>query len=128
MSVRFPASTAPSDSPPERVLAVTLTGPAQSGSADMVCTPLSGLTSDLLAQVRPDRVLTPLFSGGLDATTVIERLEELGYKGPITVIGPTLPRPTLVETELRALGPGARLVLVSRDDPPPPVQLGGRSR
>jgi len=112
--------------PAERLLAITLTGVALSGLMELVSTPLSGLTAALLTEMRPDRIVTPLFSGGVDATLVVERLEALNYRGAITVIGPPLPRPALVQAELRALGPGLRLTLISREDLP--SQLGGKSR
>jgi len=65
-----------------------------------------------LARLSPDQVIVPLISAGQDATTVIERLQDLGYQGAIIVICPPLPNPRMVEHELRALGPGARLTLV----------------
>jgi hypothetical protein len=39
-------------------------------------------------------------------------LQALGFGGAITVLSPRLPRPLLVEAELRALGPGHRLTLL----------------
>jgi hypothetical protein len=71
------------------------------------------LDADLLAEVMPTVVVIRLFAGSYDATAALERLEELGYGGRIFVIAPALPRPHLVEQELRAAGPGARLVLVT---------------
>lgn len=73
----------------------------------------AGLTAALMDRLRPSHVIAPLFSPDHDATAVIERLGELGYSGRITILAPPLPRPALVERELRALGPGARLTLVS---------------
>jgi len=71
------------------------------------------LTATLLATLRPDRVLLPLMGRGHDAMQVIERLEALGYTGAITVLAPTLPHPRMVERELRSIGPGDRLILLT---------------
>lgn len=71
------------------------------------------LDADLLADLMPSVVVTRLFAGYYDAVSVIERLAELDYTGRIFVIAPALPRPHLVEHELRAAGPGARLMLVT---------------
>jgi hypothetical protein len=75
--------------------------------------PGADLSAALLAELAPDRVLVPLFGGPCDAMTVIEHLEALGYRGKIVVIAPPLPKPALVEREVRAAGPGDRLVLVT---------------
>lgn len=71
------------------------------------------LSAALLAQVAPARIVLPLFAGPCDAMTVIEQLEALGYRGMIVVIAPPLPKPALVERELRGAGPGDRLFLVT---------------
>ena len=71
------------------------------------------LTAALLARMRPSLILLPLFSPGYDATTAIETLEALGYRGRLTILAPDLPKPRLVERELRNLGPGMRLTLIS---------------
>lgn len=71
------------------------------------------LSAALLARLKPERIVLPLFAPACDAMAVIERLEALGYRGLIVVIAPPLPKPALVERELRALGPGDRLVLVT---------------
>ena len=65
-----------------------------------------------LASVQPGFVIVPLFAAAFDAMMVVERLEALGYAGRIAVVAPALPKPALVEAELRGLGPGARLVLI----------------
>jgi hypothetical protein len=71
------------------------------------------LCAALLADLAPERIVLPLFAGPCDAMTVIEQLQALHYTGKIVVIAPPLPRPDLVERELRAAGPGARLTLVT---------------
>jgi hypothetical protein len=71
------------------------------------------LTAGFVATVRPACVILPLFAMGFDAMSEIEALHAMGYTGRIAVLAPPLPNPRLVEQELRALGPGARLVLIS---------------
>ena len=71
------------------------------------------LTRALLQDLAPTTVVMPLFSADLDALAMVEVLEEFAFRGRILVIAPPLPRPQLVERELRALGPGPRLLLVS---------------
>lgn len=72
----------------------------------------AALTAEVLRLYRPDLVVCPLFHPGHDAVAVIERLQDLAYPGAILVLSPALPRPDLVEQELRALGPLRRLRLV----------------
>lgn len=71
------------------------------------------LDEDLLTAVMPTVVVIRLFAGPYDATAAIERLAELGFGGRIFVIAPALPRPHLVERELREAGPGPRLTLIT---------------
>jgi len=71
------------------------------------------LTAGFLATVRPACVILPLFAVAFDAMTAIEELQDMGYRGRIAVLAPPMPNPRLVEQELRALGPGVRLVLIS---------------
>ena len=74
---------------------------------------MAELGPSLLADAKPNCVIVPLFTAHCDAMTVVERLEGLGYAGRIAVLAPDMPQPRLVEGELRALGPDARLVLIS---------------
>lgn len=67
----------------------------------------------LLAKIAPNTVIVPLFSGPHDGLAMVEALQAMGFAGAILVIAPALPCPELVERELRAAGPGSRLMLVS---------------
>ena len=71
------------------------------------------LTAALLTQIDATVIVMPLFSADHDALSMIEALQALGFTGRILVIAPALPRPALVERELRAAGPGTRLTLVT---------------
>lgn len=73
----------------------------------------AGLTGAMLEALAPTTIVMPLFAGPHDALTMVEALEEIGFAGRILVIAPHLPRPQLVERELRAAGPQGRLQLVS---------------
>ena len=77
------------------------------------------LDAAVLARVAPDQILMPLLSPHHDAMAVVERLQALGYDKGITVIALNLPNGRMVEAELRALGPGARLTLLTSRPPPP---------
>ncbi|MGV8986229.1 MAG: hypothetical protein ACOH2H_08100 [Cypionkella sp.] len=71
------------------------------------------LTPAEFAELAPTTVVMLLFSGAQDALLMVEALESLGFRGNIFVIAPPLPRPAVVERELRLAGPGDRLMLVS---------------
>lgn len=71
------------------------------------------LTADLLDATSPGLIILPLFAETYDAVAAVERLQELGYTGKLTILAPDLPKPRLVERELRSLGPGTRLTLIS---------------
>ena len=71
------------------------------------------LTAARLAEIAPTTIVLPLFAAEHDALFMVEALEALHFTGRILVMAPHLPRPQLVERELRAAGPGARLLLVS---------------
>lgn len=84
----------------------------------VMTTHLRVLDQGVLGLSDPHLVVCALFApmfddSGEDAVALIERLQTLGYGGRIAVLGPDLPRPDLVEAELRALGPGARLTLIA---------------
>ena len=83
----------------------------------VMTTHLQALNSEILGQTNPDLVICALFApdsadSGADVVALIELLQKLGYTGRIAVLGPNIPRPDLVQEELRVLGPGARLTLV----------------
>ena len=76
---------------------------------DAIC--LSELTETLLDKRRPGVVVTPLVSGTFDAMDVAEALYCAGYTGELVVIASDLPRPHLVERELRESAPGLCVTL-----------------
>ena len=91
-----------------------LTGP----DATVPYIALDALDATALRKAAPDLVLCALFSADLaagDAFALVERLENLHYRGRILVICPAMPRPRMIESELQALGPGPLLTLIARD-------------
>ena len=85
----------------------------------VLATHLQALDAALLQSSQPHLVICALFAApsaicGDDIVGLIERLQTLGYGGRIAVFGPHLPRPDMVQAELRALGPGARLTLIAQ--------------
>ncbi len=103
------------DDPPIRILAVGMPSlSADNLPANVVAAvAFDQIDAALIDQLRPDQILVPLIAASQDAMAVIERLEEIGYAGLITVVASQLPEPRMVEAELRALGPGNRLTLLT---------------
>jgi hypothetical protein len=81
--------------------------------ADIRHVSLANLDAAFLAEHQPDFLILPLIAESYDATTAVALLESLSYLGRLAVLAPSLPKPRMVEAELRALGPGARLTLIS---------------
>jgi hypothetical protein len=73
------------------------------------------LTRSNMMEWGPSVVFLPLIGASEDAATIVELLESIAFQGDIVVICPQLPKPQLVERELRGLGPGQRLRLVQED-------------
>jgi hypothetical protein len=69
--------------------------------ARIVKIPFRALTKPFLEQTKAVLVLGPLVSPALDAMQIAERLGELGFRGTLRVMGPTLPNPALVAREIR---------------------------
>lgn len=78
----------------------------------VVMTRFAMLDRQLLDRVRPDRVVFPLIARHFDAVEVLELLRALSWKGIVTVIGPQLSAPKVVEAELRSTLPDAAVSLV----------------
>lgn len=84
------------------------------GTAPGLChVRIADVDAGFIAANTPDLIIVPLFGSDHDAVILVEMLEALAYGGRIAVLAPALPKPGLVERELRSLGPGARLVLIT---------------
>ena len=79
--------------------------------------PFTQLCLAELARIAPDLVVFPLFSTTLDAIVVLTRLNELGYRGRCLVLTPRLPKPHLIEAELRDHCGAMQVELLTSDAP-----------
>lgn len=120
MSSHHPTSEAwsPDLAPrPGIVLAVELRGAApilekhRPGCA-LVLTRYTLLDRTMLDRIAPVCVAMPLIAPGFDATQGLERLRRLRYAGDICVVGPPLPAPGMVLSELRAHAGGREIHLI----------------
>ena len=88
-----------------------------SQDATIFSLPFALLCPEELARIAPDLVVFPLFSATLDAIVVLTRLNELGYTGHCLVLTPRLPKPHLIEAELRAYKGAMEVQLLTSDAP-----------
>jgi hypothetical protein len=71
------------------------------------------VTDDLLAQLVPRLILSPLLARTFDCVDLAQRLGSLGYTGPYRAIDSGLPDPALIVREVRSLVPGLDFGVVS---------------
>lgn len=69
--------------------------------------------ADLLARVRPDRIVMPLIGLQTDAHDTLTTLDRLGFRGRACVISGPLPRVALVLAELQDRAPRVELHLIA---------------
>ncbi|GLS87636.1 hypothetical protein GCM10010873_26100 [Cypionkella aquatica] len=114
-------NSAPSDGtvpPRHRILYLANGGNLPISQDGLIFTlPFVQLTEDELARIAPDLVVFPLFTATLDATIVLTKLNALGYRGRCLILTPRLPKPKLIETELRAYSGAIQLELLPIDTP-----------
>lgn len=60
------------------------------------------LTLDVLAELKPDVLLSPLVGENFDALDVARKLVKFGYHGPYRAVTNAIPNPHAVCTEVRA--------------------------
>ncbi|MES2664777.1 MAG: hypothetical protein V4712_01685 [Pseudomonadota bacterium] len=78
----------------------------------VVARAFNALSAELLNELRPVMVLTPLISRGFDAELVAQILSGLGYGGHLRVLCPALPDPRMIAREIRAKAPGLTVDLI----------------
>lgn len=66
---------------------------------------LSALTEGALATLEPALVLSPVFTPMFDCVEVATRLVQAKYTGPYRAMGLRLPKPQMVQREVRAACP-----------------------
>ena len=70
------------------------------------------VTPELLANVRPSVVLSPLFSKSVDSAELALRLQDYGFIGQLGAVTEPLPKPELIRAELNSLAPDICLDLI----------------
>ena len=80
-------------------------------------TSLGALTGDVLQELYPTQVVSPLISGDGDAQVVAHRLSDIGFKGCYKVLTANLPRPNMVQTEISKVAPNIVVTLVDMSAP-----------
>ncbi len=73
---------------------------------------LEEVTDDLLRQLAPDCVLTPLVGLECDVLEVAAHLTRLGYQGLLLAVTDPLLNPAPIKAEIRAANPGLRFDLI----------------
>lgn len=118
MSIKLPPLAVSTSGTPVRMLLLDLEQGGEAGTIlaglehDVIHARFAALDAAFLQEIAPACIVFPLFSRGHDAIQVIERLDELVYSQAMIVLARALPRPAMVESELRSLGPGSRLTLI----------------
>ncbi len=78
------------------------------------------VTGELLRILEPALVVSPLLSRRFDCLDLAQLLTALGYRGKYRVIDSTLPNPSLIVREVRALVPGLDFAVACE------AELGGQ--
>jgi hypothetical protein len=109
----------PNQKPPSRRILYLAGGEAVPVSQDAMIfsLPFTQLCPEELARIAPDLVVFPLFNASLDAIVVLTRLNALGYCGRCLVLTPRLPKPQLIEAELRGYQGAMQVELLTSDAP-----------
>ena len=109
----------PNQKPPSRRILYLAGGEAVPVSQDAMIfsLPFAQLCPEELARIAPDLVVFPLFNATLDAIVVLTRLNELGYNGRCLVLTPRLPKPHLIDAELRSYKGAMEVQLLTSDAP-----------
>jgi hypothetical protein len=94
---------------------------------DTVVLNASQIDADLLARLRPDSILAPLFDSAVDILDLAERLAGLGYRGRLRAVTMPLPAPGAVTAEIRGHCRGLDFALIEATglglvNGPPPMQ------
>jgi hypothetical protein len=105
--------------PPNRRILYIAAGDAAPAAQDatIFSLPFALLCAEELALTAPDLVVFPLVSATLDAIVVLTRLNELGYKGRCLILTPRLPKPHLIEAELRSYQGAMQIQLLTSEAP-----------
>ncbi|MEL6799257.1 MAG: hypothetical protein AAFO80_05220 [Pseudomonadota bacterium] len=81
-------------------------------SADLRFCNFVDLELEFLQLVCPEVILTPVVADQFDCADVALRLDTLGYTGSIRALGNGVPKPEMIEREIKALCPTLDFALV----------------
>ena len=87
-------------------------GNAVPASADLRFCNFVDLELEFLQVVSPEVILTPVVADQFDCADVALRLDTLGYTGSIRALGNGMPKPEMIEREVKALCPTLDFALV----------------
>ncbi|SFR04540.1 hypothetical protein [Poseidonocella sedimentorum] len=76
------------------------------------------LTPELVTLNCPAVIFAPLFCSEFDAIELAQRLAELGFTGLFRPVCQPLPKPEMVEREIRAMAPGLDVKLYELHETP----------
>ena len=120
------AKVASSDHPGERNILVIGEvarwhgpGPVSPGQKRVKCLDFLDVTAEILHEVDPEYVLSPLLCQSFDCLDLAIVLEDAGFRGSYRVICEDLPDPTLVRREIKARCPRLDFDVVNLDRGPP---------
>jgi hypothetical protein len=89
---------------------------AQSYGPGIEAVDFEGVTAPLLARLKPQFVVSALFTPGFDILDLAQCLQSCGFQGAYRAINDgALPKPALVLREVRASCPGLDVDIVARD-------------
>lgn len=75
------------------------------GSGNLLFVAFAEVDAELLRQTTPDAIISPALGWDFDCIDLAVRLTKLGYKGLYRATALNLPRPEVVECEIRQLCP-----------------------
>ncbi|MEL6643642.1 MAG: hypothetical protein AAFQ79_06880 [Pseudomonadota bacterium] len=85
-------------------------------SSDLYFCAFEQLDQTFIDLFEPAVVLTPVVSMNFDCADVALRLYDADYPGSVRALGRDLPRPEIVEREIRALCPALDFAILDIDD------------
>ncbi|MEO0692226.1 MAG: hypothetical protein AAFY90_05045 [Pseudomonadota bacterium] len=81
-------------------------------SADLRFCNFVDLEREFLQVVSPEVILTPVVADQFDCADVALRLDTLGYTGSLRALGNGMPKPEMIEREIKSLCPTLDFALV----------------
>lgn len=90
-------------------------GNAVPASGDLRFCNFVELELSFLQVIAPEVVLTPVVADAFDCADVALRLDTLGYTGSVRALGHGIPRPEMIEREIKSLCPTLDFAMVEID-------------